>query len=109
VAWDVVIDQAFVWRVLLSIGGLVLALAAMDLIRAWLLISRGLYRLQRSPHPWSFRHAPLREGLTLLAVGGTVAYGIQAGLGFWVTAFLAVAGVGLVKVLTSAVGRHSRL
>jgi hypothetical protein len=109
VVWDVVIDQAFVFRVLLGVGVLILALAALELVRTWLLVSRGFYRVQRfSHHPWSLRHAPLREGLTLLAVGGTVAYGIQAQLGFWVTAFLVVAAVGLVKVLTGAVVRiHS--
>ena len=102
--WDVVIDKGFISIVLLGVGLLTLALAVLDLIRAWMLISRGLYRVQRSSHhPWSLRHAPLREGLTLLAIGGTVAYGIQAELGFWVTAFLVVAAVGLVKMLTGAV------
>ncbi len=103
--WDVVIDQAFVWRVLLGTGVLILALAALDLARASLLIRRGLYRVQRHPHHWSFRYGRFREGLTMLAVGGTVAYGIHVGLGFWVTLFVVVAAVGLIKVLTGAVVR----
>ncbi len=105
-----VLSQNLVLTMFFGVLGLIFALAVLNLIKVAILASRGLYKCK--PHrvvaEWPLRHhhSRVRDGLFLLVVGGVIAYGIYAHLGFWLTVALVLAGVGLVRILTGLGGRY---
>ncbi|MDQ7794231.1 MAG: hypothetical protein RDU89_07430 [bacterium] len=104
--YSLVVDRTLVLTLFFGVLGLVFALGVLNLIQVAVLAARGLYKPPKHLVGWSIRYSRVREGLRLLVVGGVVAYGIHFSLGFWVTLFLVVAGVGLVQVLTGLAGRY---
>lgn len=104
--YDLIVDQTLVLTMFFGILGLIFALAVLNLVRVAVLARRGLYKPHKLAGVWAVKHSRIRDGLTLLVVGGVVAYGIHYGLGFWVTVFILIAGVGLIQILSGLAGRR---
>ncbi len=87
-----------------SVIGFLLALAILAHLRTLALIKAGLYK----PHEqasWFSRHA-FRDGLIMLAIGGSIFAGIFFSLGFWATIFLALGAIGVAILISSFVGGY---